>query len=53
MLARAVATAHTGYVAFVVLSGSLLGCGPGNACDSGICVGVVLYLWQSLRAPKT
>ena len=23
-----------------------------NVADSGICVGVVLYLWQSLRAPK-
>ncbi len=23
-----------------------------NVADSGICVGVMLYLWQSLRAPK-
>jgi len=23
-----------------------------NVADSGICVGVILYLWQSLRAPK-
>jgi len=23
-----------------------------NVADSGICVGVVLYLWQSLRAPR-
>lgn len=23
-----------------------------NVADSGICVGVALYLWQSLRAPK-
>lgn len=23
-----------------------------NVADSGICVGVVLYLWQSLRAPE-
>ena len=23
-----------------------------NVADSGICVGVLLYLWQSLRAPK-
>ena len=23
-----------------------------NVADSGICVGVVLYLWQSLRAPQ-
>ena len=22
-----------------------------NIADSGICVGVILYLWQSLRAP--
>jgi signal peptidase II len=24
-----------------------------NVADSGICVGVILYLWQSLRAPKS
>ena len=24
-----------------------------NVADSGICIGVILYLWQSLRAPKT
>lgn len=24
-----------------------------NVADSGICVGVILYLWQSLRGPKT
>lgn len=23
-----------------------------NVADSGICVGVILYIWQSLRAPK-
>ena len=23
-----------------------------NVADCGICVGVVLYIWQSLRAPK-
>lgn len=23
-----------------------------NVADSGICVGVILYLWQSLKAPK-
>ena len=23
-----------------------------NVADSGICVGVMLYLWQSLKAPK-
>lgn len=23
-----------------------------NVADSGICIGVILYLWQSLRAPK-
>lgn len=23
-----------------------------NVADSGICVGVILYLWQTLRAPK-
>jgi len=23
-----------------------------NVADSGICVGVILYMWQSLRAPK-
>jgi len=23
-----------------------------NVADSGICVGVIVYLWQSLRAPK-
>ena len=23
-----------------------------NVADSGICVGVILYLWQSLRAPQ-
>jgi signal peptidase II len=23
-----------------------------NVADSGICVGVILYLWQSLRSPK-
>ena len=23
-----------------------------NVADSGICLGVILYLWQSLRAPK-
>jgi signal peptidase II len=23
-----------------------------NVADSGICVGVILYLWQSLRTPK-